>query len=177
MPDCANPGALHTPGSMKCALSEQNRDLIRVEMDIKGCQRSDNLVADRRAGGAGVGERLGPAELPNVRELEALEADFQTGKVRSRCSLHKRLFSFMEKYEQTYLLEGEFSQRVAQGLPESRAHYLIDPWNSPYWIRDRCRGDRRVTFIYSFGPDRKRDSSEWEVLGDDIGIYIRPDAD
>lgn len=108
------------------------------------------------------------------KELEALGEDFRSGKVRSKCNVHRRLHTFVEKYDQEYLLEGRFASLVAQGLPESRARYLIDPWNTPYWIRDRCDDDdRRVTFVYSFGPNRRRDSDRWEIRGDDVGVYIR----
>ena len=51
---------------------------------------------------------------------------------------------------------------------------LLDPWNLPYWVRDTCddfRG-RRVVFIYSFGPNRSRDSTPWEILGDDVGVFL-----
>ncbi len=108
-----------------------------------------------------------------TKELEALGQDFRSGKARSRCNVHRRLHTFVERYDQDYLLEGSFAGLVAQGLPESRARYLIDPWNTPYWIRDRCDDDRRVTFVYSFGPNRRRDSDRWEIGGDDVGVYIR----
>lgn len=106
-------------------------------------------------------------------EVEALRRDFASGQVNSQCNLHKRLYTFMEKYRQFNLLEGEFSRLTNQGLPEARADFLLDPWNSPYWIRDRCEDGRRVAFVYSFGPNRRRESSRWEILGDDIGAIIR----
>lgn len=106
-------------------------------------------------------------------EIEALRSDFLSGRVESRCSLHKRLYTFMDKYEQQGLLEGEFAGLVDRGLPDARAEFLLDPWNSPYWLRDSCRNGRRVTFVYSFGPDRARDSTRNEILGDDIGAFIR----
>lgn len=108
-------------------------------------------------------------------EIEALKRDFLSGKVKTRCNLHKRLFTFQQEYDQQYLQQGEFAALQSQGLPEERAEFLIDPWNSPYWVRDRCvnGGDRRrVVFVYSFGPNRKRDSSHLEILGDDVGAYI-----
>jgi hypothetical protein len=108
------------------------------------------------------------------REVEALRQDFLSGRIESNCSLHKRLYTFMEKYDQRALLEGEFASLVARGLPEARAEFLLDPWNSPYWIRDWCKDGRRLTFVYSFGPDRKRDSTRDRILGDDIGAFIRP---
>ncbi len=107
-------------------------------------------------------------------ELEALRRDFLGGEVKTRCNRHRRVYTFMEKYQQDALLEGEFAALVAQGLPEDRADFFIDPWNSPYWIRDRCDSDdeRRIVFIYSFGPNRRRESSRWEILGDDVGTIV-----
>lgn len=107
-------------------------------------------------------------------ELHALKADFESGRAELECSLHKRLYTFVLEYEQDGLLEGSYAALQSQGLPESRAQYFIDPWNSPYWIRDRCDSDsdERVTFVYSFGPNRRRDSTRYEILDDDIGVYI-----
>ena len=54
-----------------------------------------------------------------------------------------------------------------------RQGYFLDPWNNPYWLlTDR---DEDKVYIYSFGPNRRRDSDthpleEWE--GDDIGIFV-----
>ena len=68
----------------------------------------------------------------------------------------------------------KFASLVEQGLPEERATYFLDPWNSPYWYQHRCNADQSVVtgMIYSFGPDRKRDSTDHEIKGDDIGIII-----
>ena len=94
--------------------------------------------------------------------------------MRARCDVHKRLYTYTEKYSQRHLLNGEFSQLTIAGLPEARASYLLDPWNSPYWIRDNCADDgrNRIAFVYSFGPNRRRESTRWRLLGDDIGVYI-----
>ncbi len=107
-------------------------------------------------------------------ELEALKRDFLSGEVKTRCNRHRRLYTFKEKYGQDHLLEGEFAALTDQGLPEERAEFFLDPWNSPYWIRDRCDSDdqRRIVFIYSFGPNRRRESSRWEILGDDVGTTV-----
>ena len=79
-------------------------------------------------------------------EVEAIKRDFESGRVRSRCSLHKRLYSFVVKYDQFGLQSGEFASLVSQGMPEERAEFLLDPWNSPYWIRHRC--DRKTQTRY-----------------------------
>ncbi|RMH19710.1 MAG: hypothetical protein D6696_09955 [Acidobacteria bacterium] len=117
-----------------------------------------------------------PAALEAARtEVEALAQDFVDGRAHSRCNTHRRLYTFVERYDQDGLFEGSFAALADRGLPEERARYFIDPWGSPYWIRDRCsksRG-RRITFIYSFGPNRRRDSSRYEILGDDVGAYVR----
>ncbi len=110
-------------------------------------------------------------------ETEAIAGDFETGFATSSCNLHKRLYTFVVEYEQEDLLEGSFAQLQSQGLPRERAEFFLDPWNSPYWIRDRCNRntDTRMTFVYSFGPNRRRDSSRTEILGDDIGSYFLQD--
>lgn len=105
-------------------------------------------------------------------EIAALSRDFNSGFVKTRCNIHKRLFTFAREYQQPYLLEGEFS-RLLQGSGDSaRAEYLLDPWNSAYWIRRKCISGREISFIYSFGPDGRRNSTSWELLEDDIGAYL-----
>ncbi len=119
-----------------------------------------------------------PARLEMAqRELDALAQDFASGRVRTRCGIHKRLYTFAREYRQPYLFRGEFSRLVTSAGDASRAEFLLDPWNSPYWIRHKCSGDRVAKFVYSFGPDRSRDSSDWEIGGedtggDDIGVYL-----
>jgi len=123
-----------------------------------------------------------PANLELARaETEALEADLaETAKALGRraitkCGVHKRLYTFVQQQKQARpLTEGSFRALVERGLPEKRAEFFLDPWSSPYWIRDRCHRDegRRVVFVYSFGPNRSRDSTPWEIRGDDIGQYV-----
>ena len=78
----------------------------------------------------------------------------------------------MRRYEQRYLLNGAFPGLQEAGLPAERAAFLLDPWNYAYWVRDICRDGVRTSFIYSFGPNRRRDSSAVEIRGDDIGVYV-----
>jgi hypothetical protein len=113
-------------------------------------------------------------------ETEALKNDLialaetRAKPAITKCGLHKRVYTFVEKKKYARpLAEGSFTGLVDRGLPEARAEFFLDPWNSPYWIRDRCDTEtgRRVVFVYSFGPNRSRDSSRWEILGDDIGEY------
>jgi len=118
-------------------------------------------------------ERLAVAR----QEIEALQRDFTSGQVQTRCGIHKRLYAFAVKYQQDYLFDGEFSDLLVGQGEDSRAEFLLDPWNSAYWIRHKCRSGREVKFVYSFGPDRKRDSNDWEIGdedagGDDIGVYL-----
>lgn len=117
--------------------------------------------------------QVDPAVSQTARaEIAALLEDFRSGNLASRCGVHRRLFTYMDRNDQTYLRQGRFASLVEQGLPEARAEFLLDPWNSPYWLRHRCEGDQEVAFVYSFGPNRRRDSTRWEILGDDVGAYI-----
>ena len=71
-----------------------------------------------------------------------------------------------------FLAEGEFVRLAGQGMPPERAEFLLDPWNSPYWLRDHCNDDGRVVFIYSFGPNRLRDSNDRRIRDDDVGVVL-----
>lgn len=146
-----------------------------LQMPLAGAALTGILAA----GSTGL-SRLRPAETSQMiktaqSELEALARDFIVrGRTASRCGIHKRVFSFVEKYDRNHLYDGEFAGLVARGLPEERARFFLDPWNSPIWIRHTCddRTRRQKVFVYSFGPDRRRDSSPWEIRGDDIGVMI-----
>lgn len=136
------------------------------------------LVLGLGLANAGVSRRLvsrQPETIEAARsEAQALKRDFLTRQLPTKCGLHKRIFTYKEEYDQPYLLEGAFSRLTAQGLPETRAKYFLDPWNSPYWIRSECSDDRsRVSvYIYSFGPNRSRDSDRWQIIDDDVGAYV-----
>jgi len=106
------------------------------------------------------------------REIQSLSADFRSAFLHTRCGTHKRLYTFMHEYQQPYLLKGEFARLLQNSGNAARAKYLLDPWNSAYWIRHKCAAGREVTFVYSFGPNRRRDSTEWEIQGNDIGAYL-----
>lgn len=119
-----------------------------------------------------------PVNIQSAKiEVEAISHDFDSGLATSRCNLHKRLYTFVKKYDQTRLFEGSYAGLQAQGLPKERAEFFLDPWNSPYWIRDRCdrQAGSRMIFVYSFGPNRRRDSTRTEILGDDIGAHVFSD--
>ncbi len=113
-------------------------------------------------------------------EAEALRRDFlelakrNRGRLVTRCDLHKRVYSYERKYRKSYLYDGEFAGLTAQGMPEARGEFFLDPWNNPYWLRDQCEDDNdsRRVFVYSFGPNHRRDSSDWEIRADDVGAYI-----
>ena len=119
--------------------------------------------------------RVHPATLEAARvEIRALATDFREARVRTSCGLHKRLFTFVRQQDVEALEQGSFAALVEQGLPEERSRFFLDPWNSPYWVRDSCGEDRRRRriFVYSFGPDRMRDSTDWEIGGDDVGEIV-----
>jgi hypothetical protein len=91
------------------------------------------------------------------------------------CGLHKRIYTFVEGNQVARPLgKGGFAALISRGLPSARAEFYLDPWNSPYWIRDRCdeKTGLRSVFVYSYGPNRIRDSSRWEILHDDVGAYV-----
>ena len=108
-------------------------------------------------------------------ELEALKRDFMASDNMSLCGRHKRLYTIATQYGMSELFDGEFARLTRRELPEQRAAFLLDPWNHAYWIRDTCetRNRERTIFIYSFGPNRRRDSTKSTVGGDDLAVVIR----
>jgi len=122
-----------------------------------------------------------PANVLAARfELEALYRDFTSHNMRSRrCGFHRRIFTYMEKTDQSYLHSGAFAQLTEQGLAEQRVAFFLDPWNYAYWIRDNCAIDGRpdTSYLYSFGPNQRRDSTRWEIRGDDIAVVVTGTVD
>ena len=157
------------------ALPDQRRDLARVGTSV--AMWAAVIVVG--IGFATLTRIQRDSDPDNLRaaqsELEALRRDFVARRAYSSCVTHKRLYTFVEQYGEDGLLEGEFAALTQQGLPEDRAEYFLDPWNYAYWIRDNCPVDARgrVTYVYSFGPNRRRDSTKWKIGGDDVVAFIR----
>ncbi len=111
-----------------------------------------------------------------VLKKDFLELSGRPGRSITRCGLHKRVYSYVEKYEKVAygLYGGRFASLTEKGLDVERARYFLDPWNNPYWVRHKCKRKDGIVrnFVYSFGPNHKRDSSHWEIRGDDIGVMI-----
>jgi len=104
-------------------------------------------------------------------EIGLLVNDFAGPKLHTACGIHKRLYTFMREYNQPFLIRGEFAAKLRDSGAHARANYLLDPWNAPYWVRHQCSSAQTVAFVYSFGPNGRRDSTEWELQDDDIGGY------
>jgi hypothetical protein len=113
-------------------------------------------------------------------ETEALRRDY-LGLLREggrgdlkRCGLHKRLYSYVKKYQRHELQQGAFARLSGEVQTTERGKFFLDPWNSPYWIRQTCGEDRSdwQVLIYSFGPNRMRDSDRERLHADDIGAMV-----
>ena len=106
-------------------------------------------------------------------ESRALALDFKNRRLRSRCGVHKRIYTFIQEYGAGNLARGAWGQlEPAEDADALRRKYFLDPWNQPYWIWHVCKGDQpTAVFVYSFGPDRRRNASRDGVAPDDIGAY------
>ncbi len=100
-------------------------------------------------------------------ELAALHADWRQGRLRTECGVHRRLFHLVEEEGFDELRDGVFT--ALPHLPAERGRFFLDPWEQPYWVMDRCHDDgtRRIR-VYSFGANRRRDSTHEEVRDDDV---------
>jgi hypothetical protein len=137
------------------------------------------LAAGAASAAASLSESDSPEQIAAAeRELLALAEDLaaaarESSAAPTGCGLHSRLYGFVMEHEVAALREKRFAALAAEGADPERIAYFLDPWNSPYWVRDHCgeAGERSV-FVYSFGPNRRRDSSEREIGGDDLGVYL-----
>jgi len=110
--------------------------------------------------------------LQAQRETHALAADFQRKRLRSRCGVHMRVYSFVEAYGARRMAESGFGADLVSDTDLQRKQHFLDPWHLPYWIRHHCRDGESVAFVYSFGPDRRRQSTSSGTAGDDIGAVV-----
>ncbi|MGB5367111.1 MAG: hypothetical protein WBM75_14950 [Polyangiales bacterium] len=108
-------------------------------------------------------------------EIRAIERDLRKliDDESLACGKHERLNAMAKRSKGERLRKGRFRSLTRSGLPEERAEFFIDPWSTAYWVRTSCNDRRDKVFLYSFGPNRGRDSSKWKLGGDDIGVIFR----
>ena len=114
------------------------------------------------------------AEIQRAQiELQLLGTDFQNGTLRARCGAHERMVSVATAMGGGTAANGAFGRRMsADGLALARGQYFVDPWYLSYWVRRSCTRQNDSLLIYSFGPDRRRDSTPSQLLGDDVGVWL-----
>lgn len=102
-------------------------------------------------------------ELQHVAEQLA-RAQAKDGALLRKSHVHKRLYT-----------------AARAGYLQLPAHeYALDPWNSPYWIAfTRNDAHAGTLLVYSFGPNRKRDTDvdgasdgHIQLTGDDLGVLV-----
>ena len=110
-----------------------------------------------------------------IEETKMLKQDFlaieeETGNLPSVCGVQDRIYNFAWESGSQFTQRGSFASLVQRGLPAERASFFIDPWDTAYWVNNRCDAEtgERVVFVYSMGPNRRRDSTKWRIRGDDI---------
>lgn len=158
---------------------QDSRWISRLSALIPACWL---IIAGMGAATAAMTWSESASELKKINitniELEALKEDilgggnFMSGWMSTKCGIHKRIYSYVEKYRERHLLAGRFAQLTDGKLPKKRAVFFLDPWYFPYWIHNRCTDDGRSVSIYSFGPNKRRESTHLEVKGDDIALFV-----
>ena len=59
-------------------------------------------------------------------------------------------------------------EQEAKDAAARRRQFAIDPWGMAYWIRSEPTDTDAVITVYSFGPNRRRDSQPGTATGDDV---------
>lgn len=96
-------------------------------------------------------------------------------------SVHKRLWTLWnEAYVDFEALERRLMAVPCAGKAHSsyRRRYGVDPWGTAYWVRTaRTAAGSTEATVYSFGPNRRRDSeSDGAQAGDDVIARVRLSA-
>lgn len=109
-------------------------------------------------------------------ELALLVQDLESGrgpKLDRGRSIHKRVFT--ARRDGYFKIDGGAFHQGQAGRHD-RLGYFLDPWNNPYWVYLERRATHGV--VYSFGPNRQRDSDvkkDGVAAGDDIVVpFARP---
>jgi hypothetical protein len=140
------------------------------------------LVAAMIAERASTSAIANPADLRCARDearaiLHGLVSDSSSNILHRRGSTHRRLYTLWSEADLDSELFTAF-RAVECGAPAqrivSRRKYGVDPWGTAYWVRvgPGSISPRRV-FIYSFGPNRRRDSNDAGTNeGDDVVVFL-----
>lgn len=85
---------------------------------------------------------------------------------------HKRIWTFVgdERIELDSLRSQLAAVPCDDDNRDARRRYAVDPWGTAYWMRLSRDGLLVRATIYSFGPNRRRDSAEDLPGGDDIVV-------
>ncbi|MBI4422157.1 MAG: hypothetical protein HY554_00425 [Elusimicrobia bacterium] len=129
--------------------------------------------------------RLGSASKNECAALETralasrVAAGGATERLLDKEHLHKRAFSAVGAgYLRPEVLSVLESVACPGAAPAPlRRRYLVDPWGQPYWIRyqEDPEAGAQVATLYSFGPNRRRDSTDsGDAAGDDILARTSP---
>lgn len=103
--------------------------------------------------------------------VDAVASQASTRKLTRKRLVHQRAFRAVRAGYVDATLAGSLAAVDCPGdrAASIRRRYLLDPWGQAYWLRyEDDRGAGNVV-AYSFGPNRRRDSSQEDPhAGDDL---------
>jgi hypothetical protein len=107
---------------------------------------------------------------------DVIAKDGAAPRLSEKSSVHKRIFTAIESDYLFPSIVQAFQPVECAGVSTdpNRRNYFIDPWGQPYWLQyyGGESPEETTLAIYSFGPNRRRDSAEQDFSGpDDIGAY------
>lgn len=129
--------------------------------------------------------RMGRDKVPTaMKELTLLADDLRFPEVVSQSrrrysSVHKRIFTGAKQGRVIVPVHGRYlggepsPATKAKSGKRDRRHYYLDPWGNAYWMM--YLRDREVLYLYSFGPNGRRDSElrdDEEAVGDDVFVKV-----
>lgn len=126
--------------------------------------------------GVGTDQKTACAQREVKALADVIAQDGPAPRLFEKSSVHKRIFTAIESDYLFPSIVQAFQPIECAGVSTdpNRRKYFIDPWGQPYWLQYYGGESPAETTlaIYSFGPNRRRDSAEQGFAGpDDIGAY------
>ena len=124
--------------------------------------------------------RADPERVARAKaELAALALHLEEGGAKARLARKRRVHKRVYTAVRARYLSAPAAADTTNNSEALRLRYQLDPWQQPYWLLFSPDGrDHGEALLYSFGPNRRRDTLMQqlpsELAGDDIGVWVRP---
>lgn len=126
----------------------------------------------------GLEDKIDCANTETRAMADAIYTNCATGRHTKFRSVEKRIYTAIQKGYLTGNISSALDNIQRQGFKDnrSRRQYFLDPWGESYWVRfeHNSETNQYTAAVYSFGPNRRRDSTEKRLGWNDDIVAFTP---